>query len=88
MGGHTMGEPLGHVPDPLAALLCIVYAFLLGLGVKSSATVNSFLTLINLGVMGLVTGLGIYYADLSNWSSDNDGFLPYGFRGVLAGKLK
>ncbi|XP_033219861.1 cationic amino acid transporter 4 [Belonocnema kinseyi] len=85
MSGHTMGEPLGHVPDPLAALLCISYAFLLGLGVKTSAKVNSFLTLVNLGVMGLVVGLGIYYADLSNWSSEDNGFLPFGFRGVLAG---
>lgn len=81
-----MGEPLGHVPDPLAALLCIAYAMLLGLGVKTSAKVNSFLTLVNLCVMGLVIGLGIYYADLSNWSSENDGFLPFGFPGVLAGK--
>lgn len=77
---------MGHVPDPLAALLCIIYSLLLGLGVKCSATVNSFLTLINLIVMALVIGLGIYHADLKNWSSENYSFMPYGFHGVLAGK--
>lgn len=85
IGDSMKNNPLGHVPDPLAAMLCIVYSLLLGLGVKCSATVNSFLTLINLAVMGLVIGLGIYHADLSNWSSENHGFLPYGFHGVLAG---
>ncbi|XP_060824155.1 cationic amino acid transporter 4 [Bombus pascuorum] len=85
MHGYTMGEPLGTIPDFLAAGLCLAYAMLLALGVKCSATVNSMLTIVNLGVMGLVIGLGIYYAKLSNWSCENGGFLPYGFSGVLAG---
>lgn len=82
MHGYTMAEPLGTIPDFLAAGLCLAYAMLLALGVKCSATVNSFLTTINLGVMGLVIGLGIYYAKFSNWSYD---FMPFGFSGVLAG---
>ena len=82
MHGYTMAEPLGTIPDFLAAGLCLAYAMLLALGVKCSATVNSFLTTINLGVMGLVIGLGIYYAKFSNWSCD---FMPFGFSGVLTG---
>lgn len=85
MHGYTMAEPLGSVPDVLAAALCLFYAMLLTLGVKSSATVNSLLTIVNLGVMGLVIGLGFAYAKLSNWSCEHGGFLPYGFTGVLAG---
>ncbi|CAL1680348.1 unnamed protein product [Lasius platythorax] len=85
MGGFRMGEPLGGVPDPLASGLCLLYAMLLGLGVKASATVNSVLTIINLAVMGLVVVLGIYYADLANWSSQNGGLLPYGFGGIITG---
>lgn len=85
MHGYTMEEPLGTVPDFLAAGLCLAYAMLLALGVKCSATVNSMLTIVNLAVMGLVIGLGVYYADLTNWSSSNGGFLPFGFTGVLAG---
>ena len=86
MGGHSMGEPLGHYPDPLAASLCLVYALLLALGVKGSAVINSLLTIVNLAVMALVVALGIYYADLTNWSNQNGGFLPFGIGGVLAGK--
>ncbi|XP_015432378.1 PREDICTED: cationic amino acid transporter 4 [Dufourea novaeangliae] len=85
MHGYTMGEPLGSIPDLLAAGLCLAYAMLLAIGVKCSATVNSLLTIVNLAVMILVIGLGIWYADISNWSSQNGGFLPYGFSGVLAG---
>ncbi|XP_070163839.1 cationic amino acid transporter 4 isoform X2 [Polyergus mexicanus] len=85
MGGYSMGEPLGTVPDFLASGLCLVYAMLLGLGVKFSTTVNSLLTIINLMVMGLVVILGIYYADITNWSSQNGGLLPYGFGGVITG---
>nr|XP_033330259.1 cationic amino acid transporter 4 [Megalopta genalis] len=85
MHGYTMGEPLGNFPDLLAGGLCLAYAMLLALGVKCSATVNSLLTIVNLGVMALVIGLGISYANISNWSNENGGFLPYGFTGVLAG---
>jgi len=86
MDGYSMGEPLGAVPDFLASGLCLAYATLLGLGVKASTTVNSLLTIVNLAVMGLVIVLGIYYADITNWSSENGGFLPYGFGGVITGK--
>lgn len=81
------GEHLGvSLPDPIAATLCLVYAMLLALGVKCSAAVNSILTLVNLGVMALVIGLGFYYADLANWDYMGTGFLPYGVTGVFAGR--
>ncbi|XP_017886052.1 cationic amino acid transporter 4 [Ceratina calcarata] len=87
--GGTMGDlmyyGLGSVPDFLAAGLCLAYAMLLALGVKCSAMVNSLLTIVNLCVMALVIGLGFFYARISNWSSENGGFLPYGMGGVLAG---
>ncbi|XP_012282383.1 cationic amino acid transporter 4 [Orussus abietinus] len=85
IGGVSLGEPLAHVLDPLASGLCLIYALLLAMGVKGSAAVNSLLTLVNLGVMTLVVVLGIYYMDISNWSSQTGGFLPFGFSGVLAG---
>lgn len=84
--GLEMGEPLARVPDPLAAVLCLVYALLLGCGVKASARLNSALTLVNLGVILLVIGLGFQYADIDNWVNPaHGGFLPFGFTGVLAG---
>lgn len=87
VGTYAVGEPLDVVPDFLAGGLCLVYTMLMGLGVKSSAAVNSLLTIINLVIMGLVVFLGIYYADIANWSSQNGGLLPYGFSGVIAGEL-
>lgn len=85
MGYDATDESLGNYPDPLAALLCLIYAALLAIGVKTSTAVNSILTMINLCVMGLVIVLGIYFADTSNWDAAHGGFLPYGFAGVLRG---
>ncbi|XP_018393166.1 PREDICTED: cationic amino acid transporter 4 isoform X1 [Cyphomyrmex costatus] len=84
-GDWTMIKPLSIVPDFLASGLCLAYAMLLGFGVKTSATVNSLLTIVNLAVMGLVIALSIYYADLTNWSSQNGGFFPFGASGVMKG---
>lgn len=72
-------------PDPVAGALTVVYAFLLACGVKTSATVNSILTVVNLAVMALVVVLGFGYDNLDNWSEENGGFLPLGMGGVLAG---
>lgn len=83
--GELHEELLGKYPDLLAFAVCIVYALLLGIGVKGSAMINSLLTIINLCVMGLVIVVGFYYADESNWSSKQGGFLPYGISGVIAG---
>ncbi|KAJ8915996.1 hypothetical protein NQ315_016674 [Exocentrus adspersus] len=83
--GEMHEQLLGKYPDFLAFAVCIGYAFLLGIGVKKSAVVNSLLTLINLTVMGIVIVVGFYYADESNWISQDHKFLPYGFSGVITG---
>lgn len=83
--GELHEQLLGRYPDILAFFVCITYAFMLGIGVKGSAIVNSVLTILNLCVMLLVIVIGLYYADTANWSSDRGGFLPYGFGGVIAG---
>ncbi|KAK6618466.1 hypothetical protein RUM43_013659 [Polyplax serrata] len=75
---------LGHYPDVLAFLVCLTYAGLLGVGVKTSAVINSVFTLINLAVMTIVVCIGFYYAKIENWTSDK-GFFPFGFSGVIAG---
>lgn len=83
--GEMHEQLLSRHPDLLAFSVCIAYSFLLGIGVKSSAIVNSFFTIINLAVMGLVIVVGFYYANEENWSGKGTSFLPYGFSGVLAG---
>lgn len=76
---------LSRYPDVLAFLICIVASLILAVGVKTSAYINNGLTILNLLVISLVIFLGFYYADLTNWSEKNGGFMPYGVSGVLAG---
>ncbi|KAF5292813.1 hypothetical protein FQA39_LY13858 [Lamprigera yunnana] len=83
--GEMHQQLLGRYPDLLAFSVCLVYAVLLGIGVKGSAMINSLLTVVNLVVMLLVTIVGFYYGNGNNWSSENGGFLPYGFSGVIKG---
>ncbi|RZF40700.1 hypothetical protein LSTR_LSTR007991 [Laodelphax striatellus] len=61
----------------------IILEHMIGTGVKFASWINSGLTLVNLVVISFVVGLGLYYADLDNWT--NYGFLPYGFSGVISG---
>nr|CAD7410097.1 unnamed protein product [Timema cristinae] len=82
--GELHEQLLGRYPDFLAFAACIVYACLLGIGVKGSAIFNSFFTMINLAVMVFVIVMGFYYARPENWTSGG-GFLPFGFSGVIAG---
>jgi cationic amino acid transporter 4 len=83
----TMHEDLlSKRPDVLAAAVCLVYAALLAVGVKASSVVNSALTLVNMVVMLFVIVLGFAWAPgLDNWQIPSQGFLPFGFSGVVAG---
>lgn len=72
-------------PDLLSCFICILYSVILGLGVKRSAVINSFLTGINLAVILLVIVVGFYFGKFRNWSSPEGGFLPFGMSGVISG---
>ena len=68
---------------------------MLSVGVQESTRFNNLFTLLNLGVVGLVIGLGLSKADLANWSLDvaaveekergAGGFFPFGLSGTLSG---
>lgn len=84
--GELHEQLLSKHPDFLAFFVCLGYTVILGTGVKATAVLNGILTLVNLGVMILVCSVGFWYADITNWTSDDEGgFLPYGFGGVIAG---
>jgi len=39
-------------------------------------------TVINLAVIVCIIGIGIFYADITNWTQSPGGFFPFGFTGV------
>ncbi|XP_053688757.1 cationic amino acid transporter 4 [Sabethes cyaneus] len=83
--GEMHEQLLAKYPDFLAFAVCLSYAIALATGVKATAMINSILTTVNVAVMLLVIVLGFWYATPTNWSLPDQGFLPYGFGGVLAG---
>ncbi|XP_055533667.1 cationic amino acid transporter 4 [Wyeomyia smithii] len=83
--GEMHEQLLAKYPDFLAFAVCLSYAVALGTGVKATAMINSILTTVNVAVMLLVIVLGFWYANPKNWSLPDQGFLPFGFGGVLAG---
>ncbi len=72
---------------------------MLSVGVQESIRFNNLFTLLNLGVVSLVIGLGLFEANLANWSLDvtaagggdgeerrgTGGFFPFGLSGTLSG---
>jgi len=44
--------------------------------------VNIVFTVINLAVIVCIVGIGVFYADVDNWTRSPGGFFPFGFTGV------
>uniref|UniRef100_A0A183F9T3 Amino acid permease n=1 Tax=Heligmosomoides polygyrus TaxID=6339 RepID=A0A183F9T3_HELPZ len=62
----------GDYPDMVAFLLIVVVAIFIALGSKVSTNFNSIFTVINMGVIVLVAGYGITFADFSLWTGTDD----------------
>ena len=77
--------PEGNYPDFVAVLLVIAAVICIGCGVRESVNINNLLTLIIVLVLGLLIGVGFYYADIDNWTEVPGGFMPDGFGGVMLG---
>lgn len=86
MTGELHKSLLSKYPDVLAFVVCILYSVAMGWGVKTTAVINSVLTLVNIAVVLLVVSLGFWYANPRNWTVDSPGgFMPFGVGGVVAG---
>jgi amino acid transporter len=84
-------------PDWTAFLITLVLTGVLSVGVQESTRFNNLFTVLNLGVVCLVIGLGLSKASLANWSlevaADDQqhqergagGFFPFGLSGTLSG---
>ncbi|MER7399243.1 amino acid permease [Streptomyces sp. NPDC000151] len=75
------GTGSGHRVDLLAALLCLLLAFVLSRGTKESARFETVLVVIKLGIVALVVVAGAFHISAGNYSP----FLPYGLGGAFTG---
>ena len=75
------GTGKGHVVDLFAMLLCLAVAWLLNLGIKTSARVETYLVFVKIAIVLAVIVVGAFYI-----SSDNlTPYFPYGFSGAATG---
>ncbi|WP_052868353.1 amino acid permease [Streptomyces niger] len=75
------GTGAGHRVDLLAALLCLLLAFVLSRGTKESARFETVLVVVKLGIVALVVVAGAFHISAGNYSP----FLPYGLGGAFTG---
>ncbi|MBN2908874.1 amino acid permease [Polycladomyces sp. WAk] len=78
-GAPGTGE--GHVVDLLAALVSLVIAGLLTIGLEWGSRFNSLMVAIKIGIILVIIGVGSFYVNPDNWTP----FMPFGFDGVLQG---
>ncbi|XP_033642071.1 probable cationic amino acid transporter [Asterias rubens] len=70
-------------PDLVAMVIAIIMTLIVTAGVKKSVTFNNILNVVNLVVWVFMIAGGLFFLNGSNWSED--GFLPFGFSGVMTG---
>uniref|UniRef100_A0A8C0XHS9 Cationic amino acid transporter 4 n=1 Tax=Castor canadensis TaxID=51338 RepID=A0A8C0XHS9_CASCN len=76
---------LAHYPDFLAAGILLVASAFVSCGARVSSWLNHTFSAISLIVILFIIILGFILARPHNWSSEEGGFAPFGFSGVMAG---
>ncbi|MBA4863998.1 amino acid permease [Streptomyces sp. PSKA54] len=79
LGAPGTGE--GHRVDLFAALLCLLIAYLLNLGIKNAARFETSVVVLKVLVVLLVIGVGVFHINTANYSP----FFPYGLGGAFTG---
>ncbi|MBA2947023.1 amino acid permease [Streptomyces himalayensis] len=79
LGAPGTGE--GHRVDLFAALLCLLIAYLLNLGIKNAARFETSVVVLKVLVVLLVIGVGVFHINTANYSP----FFPYGIGGAFTG---
>lgn len=84
--GRMHADFISEYPDFIAFGVVGVVAIFAATGARSTINFNTIFTFINLAVVVFVVGVGFSYADVRNWTNpDIGGFMPFGFKGVIAG---
>lgn len=76
---------LAHNPDFLAAGIILLASALVSCGARISSWLNHAFSAIGLVIILFIIILGFILAQPHNWSSEEGGFAPFGFSGILAG---
>ncbi|MFH9575748.1 amino acid permease [Streptomyces sp. NPDC017454] len=79
LGAPGTGD--GHRGDLFAAVLCLLIAYLLTLGIKNAARFEMVVVVLKVLVVLLVIGVGVFHIDTSNYNP----FFPYGVGGAFTG---
>lgn len=74
----------GRPPDFIAFGITLLMTFILTMGASKSVIFNNTLNLVNLASWVFIMTAGMFYVDTSTWA-EHDGFLPFGWGGVLTG---
>ncbi|MFI6355160.1 amino acid permease [Streptomyces sp. NPDC050743] len=75
------GTGAGHRVDLFAAILCLLVAWLLNLGMRSAARFETFVVALKVLVVLLVIGVGVFHIDSANYHP----FFPFGIGGAVTG---
>ena len=80
--GEIHATGLAEYPDLLSVLVILILTLVLLVGIKKTSWFNTLFTGINLFIIVFILCVGVYYAEIKNWT---DNFAPYGASGILAG---
>lgn len=79
LGAPGTGD--GHRVDLFAALLCLLVAYLLTLGIKNAARFETIVVVLKVLVVLLVIGVGVFHINTTNYHP----FFPFGVSGAFTG---
>ncbi|MEV5878956.1 amino acid permease [Streptomyces sp. NPDC052101] len=79
LGAPGTGD--GHRVDLFAAVLCLLIAWLLNLGIRSAARFETVVVALKVLVVLVVIGVGVFHIDTANYHP----FFPYGVGGAFTG---
>ncbi|MFJ1713072.1 amino acid permease [Streptomyces sp. NPDC088260] len=75
------GTGYGHRVDLFAALLCLLVAYLLTLGIRNAARFETVVVVLKVLVVLLVVGVGVFHINTGNYHP----FFPFGVSGAFTG---
>ena len=79
LGAPGTGD--GHRVDLFAALLCLLIAALLNLGIRNAARFETLVVALKVLVVLVVIGVGVFHINTANYHP----FFPYGISGAFTG---